>query len=398
MASGGCGDGYGGGCPGGCGFGGGKRCRLRCRGRYGLLPRCRSHLPPRGRLRPGEPFRTPGRALGGGLLRGRSRHRLQFLRHLLGVRPLFGVRRQQSADQRPERSGPSRFGRLGGEDRGGRVLGGGPPERGRALHGGVQQHAQGPQVGRGPGDAARQPLGGDERGRTGQLPVVRAVVRGRLVTLGGGDAEVGEDDSAVLGDQHVGRPHVPVHDAHGVRGAQGAEEGEADSGGFTRLDRAAPERLVQGLAGQQLHDDPRESVQQLRRVEFVGALRARAFVRLLGLHDDVEDGDGGGMVDPGCGAGLAMEPVGRPPVALVLRVAGQPWLSDGDFTPFELVVGPPYGAGGAGADALHQPVPPADQPALGGVRPAPVVAHAPSVPCEAVLCRRGSGRGRFRSP
>ncbi len=212
-----------------------------------------------------------------------------------------------------------------------------------------------------------------------------------------GDAEVGEDDALVRAQQHVGGLDVPVHDADGVRGAQGAEDREADTGGFGHLDGAAPERLVQGLAPDQLHDDPGESVERLGRVEFVGARGPRAVVRPLRLDDHVVDGDGRGMVDAGGGAGLAVEAVGGPPVVLVLRFPGQPGLFDGDFALDELVTGPPNGAHPAGADALDQPVPPADQPAL-GAQPAPVVAHAPSVPCEARACRRGAVPGRrFRS-
>jgi hypothetical protein len=208
-----------------------------------------------------------------------------------------------------------------------------------------------------------------------------------------GDAEVGDDDAPVRTEQHMGRLHVPVHDADGVRGAQGTEHGEADPGGFGHVDRAAPEPGLQGLAGHQLHDDPRESVQRLGRVELVGAYGARAFVPLLGLHDHVVDGDGSGMIDAGGGPGLAVEPVGGPPVTLVVRVARQPGLSHGDLTLRELVAGPPDGARPTGADALDQPVTPADQPAPGVVRPAPVVAHDPSVPREAGPCRRGSFPG-----
>lgn len=61
-------------------------------------------------------------------------------------------------------------------------------------------------------------------------------------------------------EQHIGRFHVPVHDADGVRGAQRAEDGAADPGRLGRRQRAAPQHLVQGLAAHELHDDPRQSV------------------------------------------------------------------------------------------------------------------------------------------
>ena len=153
-------------------------------------------------------------------------------------------------------------------------------------------------------------------------------------------------------EQYVGGLDVAVDDADGVRGAQGAEDGEADAGGLGRLQRAAPEGLVQGLAADQLHDDPGQRV----------------------LDDDVMDGDGGRMLDAGGGAGLTVEPVGGPLMGRVLRVAGQPRLFDGDFTVHQLVVRPPDGAHAAGADALDQPVTPADHtPLVAGA--APVVGH-----------------------
>ncbi len=177
---------------------------------------------------------------------------------------------------------------------------------------------------------------------------------------------------------------------------QGTEDGKPDTGRFPRVDRAAPESLVQRLAPHQLHDDPRESVEHLGRVELVGALETQAFALLYRLDDHVVDGDGGGMVDPGGGAGLAVQPVRRPAMAVVLRVTRQPGLPDGDFAPHELVVRPPDGARPAGTDALDQPVPPADHPALDNACSAPVVTHDPSVPRKTGPCRSELPPGAVR--
>ncbi|SCF64325.1 hypothetical protein GA0115256_10882 [Streptomyces sp. DconLS] len=93
-----------------------------------------------------------------------------------------------------------------------------------------------------------------------------------------------------------------MDDADGVRGAQGAEDGEADARGLGGRQRPAAQRLAQGLALHQLHHDPGD---------------AR-------LGDDVVHRDGGRMPYPGRGAGLPVQPVGEPPALLVRdRIAGQ---------------------------------------------------------------------------
>lgn len=171
-------------------------------------------------------------------------------------------------------------------------------------------------------------------------------------------------------EQDVRRFDVPVDDADRVRGTQGAEDGEADARGLRGRQRAAPQQLLEGLAADQLHDDPGQYVEAGRPDHRVGALA----VRLLGDH--VVDGDGRGVVDAGGRAGLTVEAVGGPAVRLVTGFAGQPGFLDGDFTVDELVVRPPDRAHAAGADALQQPVPAADGPPL-GARGVPVVAHAP---------------------
>src|SRR4051812_12225909 len=88
-----------------------------------------------------------------------------------------------------------------------------------ALDRRVQQPAERPQVGRGPRLVPTGPLrrdvggGADEHAGGGD---------GR-VALDLGDTEVGEHDPAVLGNQHVGRLHVPVQNALAVRGPEHVE-------------------------------------------------------------------------------------------------------------------------------------------------------------------------------
>lgn len=322
------------------------------RAREPYRPRVLRELPqPRDVLRPG-----PRRAHGGLRHRPPLCDRLQHGPDILRVGAQLGILHQQPHDQRPQRPRLFRLGRIGGEDRGERGLQGRTAEGRPALHGGVQEHAQRPQVGGGAGAAAGHPLGRDELQGADEL----AADGEGFLALDVGDAEVGEDHAAVGAQQHVGRLDVAVDDADGVRGAQGTEDGDADAGGLRGLHRAALEDLVQGLAAHQLHDDPGQSV----------------------LHDDVMDRDGGRMVDASRGAGLAVEAVGGPLMARVLRVAGQPRLFDGDFTVHQLVECPPDGAHTAGADALDQAVTPADHTPL-GAGAAPVATHAPCLPCGA---------------
>lgn len=67
------------------------------------------------------------------------------------------------------------------------------------------------------------------------------------------------------------------------------------------------------------------------------------------------------MLDAGRGSSLAVEPVGGAPVCLVLRIAGQMGLFDGDVALHEFVHGTPHGAHAAGAEAFGQPVATVDQ-------------------------------------
>jgi hypothetical protein len=78
--------------------------------------------------------------------------------------------------------------------------------------------------------------------------------------LGGvaGDAEVGELDEAVAGDQHVARFDVPVGDAGGVRGEQGRGDRDADGRGLPgRQPAPLLDELREGLSVEQFHHDDR---------------------------------------------------------------------------------------------------------------------------------------------
>lgn len=141
---------------------------------------------------------------------------------------------------------------------------------------------------------ARDALGRDELERADEL----AAGGEGFLALDLRDAEVGEDDPAVGAEQHVGGLHVPVHDPDGVRGVQRADDREPDARGVGGLEGPALQYVVQRLAPDQLHDDPGQSV----------------------LDDHGVDGDGGRMVDPCGGAGLAVQTMGRPLVGVVRRI------------------------------------------------------------------------------
>ncbi len=225
-----------------------------------------------------------------------------------------------------------RLGHHGGQrrDRGALVVGRG------ALDRRVQQAAERPQVGRRSGLVAAGALrrdvagGADEHAGRGD---------GR-VALDLGDAEVGEHDPAVVGDQHVGRLHVAVQDALAVRGAQHVEHGEPDLGGAARLQQAVlPDDLGERLALDELHDDPGPVV----------------------LLDHVEHGHGAGVADPRDRLGLAQRPGDQPPLLLLVDVRREAELLDGDRTAEGLVLGPPHRPHAAAAEHVSQPVPPGEE-------------------------------------
>ncbi len=193
-----------------------------------------------------------------------------------------------------------------------------------------------PQVGGRSRLVAPGPLGGDvgrgadEHARGGD---------GR-VALDLGDAEVRQDDTAVLGDQHVGRLHVPVQDALTVRGAQHVEDGEADL-------RRAPRRqgpvladhLGEGLALDEFHDDPRPVV----------------------LVDHVVHRHRTGVADPRDRLRLTQGSRDQTPLLVLVDGRREPQFLDGDRPPQRLVDSTPDRAHAAPAEHLPEAVTPREK-------------------------------------
>lgn len=276
---------------------------------------------------------VPGRDVGLGRARAAALRRLG--EHLLGLpraRPCRRILAQEGLDDRSERgSGVPGLGRLlvhdglhGGQRRG-------APERRAALHRRVQRGAERPQVGGGPGVLAAHAFGGQVVDRADDLPGAGD----RRVALHLGDAEVREQYPPVGGQQDVARLDVAVHDAGGVRGAQGAQHPQPDAGGLGRLQPlAVPDRVGERAALDQLHDDPRPVV----------------------VLQHVVHGDDGRVVDPR----------GRPCLGLGTRQQhrtvtvgdverGRQFL-DGDRPVEHLVPGTPYAAHAPAADRVDEPV------------------------------------------
>ncbi len=183
---------------------------------------------------------------------GRGEQRVEPAPHLGQRHPLGGLLGHQAADHGGQRPGRG-AGDLPLHDADHRLQRVAVRVVGRmSLGGGEQGRAQPPQVGGVGHRPARGDLGGDERGRTQH----HAGVRHRRLGDVAGDAEVGELDPAVPGDEHVARLHVPVGDALGVRGLQRGGHRLPEGGG---LRDGEPSRRVeqarQAAGRQQLHDD-----------------------------------------------------------------------------------------------------------------------------------------------
>ena len=159
----------------------------------------------------------------------------------------------------PRRDGVPR--RLGGQDRGDRVGGGGAVERTAAAHHFIDHRAEGPDVGalvdglasrlfrrhvsRGADDRARA------RGRLGGRIVERD--RGaRLLQFR--EAEVEHLDAAVGSDLDVGRFQIAVDDPAIVRRPQRRGDLRRDGKSFVDRHRRAAQAFRQRLAVDQLHD------------------------------------------------------------------------------------------------------------------------------------------------
>ncbi|GAA2908485.1 hypothetical protein GCM10020221_00760 [Streptomyces thioluteus] len=172
---------------------------------------------------------------------------------------------------------------------------------------------------------------GQEFGRTHQLPGGRE----RGGSLDHGDAEVAEDDPPVVAEQNVGRFHIPVQHADGVRRPQRREHLGADPRGPRRRHRPlGVQDLRERQTGHQLHDDPRPSVR----------------------HDHVVHRDDVAVRDPGRRAPLALQPLVQPAHLVRREPGGRADLLDGHRAAQHLVAGPPHDAHPATPELVLQPV------------------------------------------
>ena len=186
-------------------------------------------------------------------------------------------------------------------------------ERGRDGGGGVEgtladealvgHDPEGVDVGGGHGGAALGLLGREVLRRAHHLAGL-----GQRHALGGpGDAEVGDLHPTVGRDEQVGRLHVAVHDAGGVRGADGVGGLREEAPHRVGVHRAAgPDQVRQRLAVDQLHHQ-------------VGPRHVRAVAGLRGLAE-VEDRGDVGVVQRRRVVGLGLEPGPEGGVVGVLRL------------------------------------------------------------------------------
>jgi hypothetical protein len=250
---------------------------------------------------------------------------------LRGADTRRGILVQHADEHRGQRPGPVRRGGLLGEGGAERGQRGGPRERRPALDGGVERRAQRPHVRRRPGRLVAQPLGRDEPGRADE----RARPGERRVAVERGDPEVGEDDPAVVGQQHVRGLDVPVQESPAVRGGQRVQQPRADLGDPARRERAAGlDRLAEGAALDQLHDDPGPAV---------------------GLHH-VVDGDDARVVEHGGGPRLPGRPRAQHRALVLGRVLVRLDLLERDVPAEQLVVRAPDRAHAARPQRRHQTV------------------------------------------
>ena len=173
---------------------------------------------------------------------GLALRRRQQPGHLVHGGPVRRVHRQHLQDQGGECLGLPRRHDVAGRnpvEQGHRVLPG--PEGRLALERGVQRRAQGEHVGRRGRPAAPGDLGREVRRGARD----HAGARERDVAEGVSDPEVGDLGRTVLGDEHVGRLHVTVDDAHLVRRRQrrghlAADQARPSRPGACRARRPGP--------------------------------------------------------------------------------------------------------------------------------------------------------------
>ena len=262
----------------------------------------------------------------------------------------------------------------------------------------VKDEAESEDVGLDGGAAGDELLGGHV-GDGAALGGVGCLGRERRVAAGSGGVKVGlvaaeltgkakvEDlDEAAVGEHDVGGLEVAMEDADQVRGGEAV--GDLDAGRKDKLQTggALGDDLVQGLAGNVLHDD-------------VGFVLLAAGAGLGGSFADVVDGADVGVVDGGGEAGLAE--LGGTYLLERLRAALEQLEDDGPLQ--EVVRGQIDDAAAAGADFADELVVP-DCAALHTLIIAGV--HTPfprfalilrGLPCDSQECGRThvvAGRGR----
>ena len=253
-------------------------------------------------------------------------------RHLLHGRTGGRVRPQHLHQHRGEGAGPLRRVELAGRDlveQGDRV--GVGAERGPALHRGVQRGAEGEDVGGEAGVGAA----GHLRRQVGGGAVHQAGRGERRVAERVGDPEVADQRRAVVGDEDVAGLDVAVHDAELVGGGERRGDLPADPRRLGHAQRAAlAELLRERDRRQELHDQ----------------------AGLALVLDDVEDGDGVAVVQPGGDPRLAHRAVGGELGLLGAQPDLRPQLLDRDGALEPLVAGLPHDAHATAADLADEAV------------------------------------------
>ena len=200
-----------------------------------------------------HPVERLGRFQGG---RGRAHrhqgHRAQHLPQAGVVGAVVGGLGQQGLQHRRQGAGPlDGPGRLVG-DGGQGGLGGVALERRLALDRGVEGDAEGPQVGGGAAGGHGPVLGGQVAGGVGHRPGGGDVG----VADEGGDAEVGQADGAVVGEEDPRRADEPVRQPGRGAGGQGLDRGHAHHRHPLRREGAVGgDHVGQGRPLHQLGDD-----------------------------------------------------------------------------------------------------------------------------------------------
>lgn len=145
----------------------------------------------------------------------------------------------------------------------------------------VQHDAEGVDVAAGVGGAAGDELGGEVGDRPQKLLSGRRVRR-----RGPGQSEVADLDASVLGEQHVLRLDVAMHDPGAVRGGEAREDRIHDGDGLRdREPLLLPEQFAQRDAGQVLHHEVGE-LAVLSLIEDVDDVRVREAGRGAGFLDE----------------------------------------------------------------------------------------------------------------